>query len=276
MKLGLMIGTPDLRQPWIVALDGPDLEANFRIAAEWGYHGVELALRDPALLNGEQIKIWLARYGLEMIGLCTGEIFGSDGLGLVAEREEVMRAAEARMCGVIDLAAQFGPGTLVNIGRVRGALRPGHSLANRASGVAVFRRLAEYAAPRGVRLALEPINHYEVNYILSTPDGVEIADEVNHPNFGLMLDTYHMNIEDRNLHASLRGAQRYCWHVHVSDNNRRWPGNAHIDFPALLATLHDLGYTGYLSAEILPWPNRETAGRETVRYLQRCLQLLAE
>lgn len=276
MKLGLMIGTPDLRQPWIVVLDGPDLEANFRLAAEWGYHGVELALRDPALLDGAQIKHWLEHYRLEMIGLCTGEIFGSDGLGLVGESAEVMRAAEARMRGVIDLAAEFGPGTLVNIGRVRGALRPGHALATRASAVAVFRRLAEYAAPSGVRLALEPINHYEVNYILSTADGVEIAAEVNHPNFGLMLDTYHMNIEDQNLHASLRGARRYCGHVHVSDNNRRWPGNAHIDFPALLATLHDLGYTGYLSAEILPWPDRETAGRETVKYLKRCLQLLAE
>ena len=132
-----------------------------------------------------------------------------------------------------------------------------------------FQRLSDYAAPREVRFTLEPVNHYEVNWIVSTQDGIRLADDIGRPNFGLMLDTYHMNIEDVNIYASFRQARRYCWHVHVSDNNRKWPGNAHIDFHSVVVTLEDLGYTGYLSAEIFPWPDPETAGRETIHHMRR-------
>jgi sugar phosphate isomerase/epimerase len=269
MKLGLMIGTPDLRQPWCVILDGPDLQGNLRRAAGWGYDGVELALRDPAELDARQIRGWLEHYGLELIGLCTGEVFGSDGLGLAGMGREIAQAAEARMRAIVDLAAAFGPGTLVNVGRVRGRIDPARPEESRAQAIAALQRLADYALPTGVRLVLEPINHYEVNFILSTQEGIAFADAVNRPNLGLMLDTYHMNIEDQNLHTSLRLARQYCWHVHIADNNRKWPGNAHIDFPSIVATLNDIGYTGYLSVEALPWPDAETAGLETIRYMQR-------
>lgn len=273
MKLGLMIGTPDLLQPWVVVLDGADLDGNLRQAAEWGYDGVELALRDPACLDANSIKAGLTKYGLEMIGLCTGEVFGSDGLGLVSESPDIAAQALARMKAIVDLAAQFGAGTLVNIGRVRGAIKRGHPRASWERAVEMFRELSKHARPGDVRLVLEPINHYEVNFVLSTQDGIDMAEQVDHPNFGLILDTYHMNIEDPNIHAAFRRARRWCWHVHVSDNNRRWPGNAHIDFASIVATLRDIGYDAYLSAEILAQPDRETAGVETIRHMRRCLEL---
>ena len=90
-----------------------------------------------------------------------------------------------------------------------------------------------------------------------------------------MLDTYHMNIEEQNLHASFRQARKYLWHVYMSDNNRRWPGNAHIDFASIVATLADLGYEGYLSAEVFPWPDPDTAGQETARYMRRLVPKLS-
>jgi len=108
-----------------------------------------------------------------------------------------------------------------------------------------------------------------VNFIVTTQDGIAMAQAVDRPNFGLMLDTYHINIEDQNIYASLRQARPYCWHVHIADNNRKWPGNAHIDFASIVATLADLGYAGYLSAECAPWPDPETAGRETLHYMRR-------
>ena len=74
---------------------------------------------------------------------------------------------------------------------------------------AAFRELAEYAAPRGVRLVLEPINVLQASYIHTSQDGIEMVQRVDHPNFRLMLDTYHMNIEDVDIYASIRQAAPY-------------------------------------------------------------------
>ena len=269
MKLGLIVGTPDLRKPPIAVLSGPDLEDNLRRVAGWGYEGVELALRDSSLLDVDEVKRLLDAQHLELIGLCTGEVWGGDGLGIAGMPPDVAAEAEARLRAIIEFAGKLGDGVMINIGRVRGRIDPDHADQSWNDAVIAFQRLSDFAASHSVRLALEPVNHYEVNFILSTQDGIAFADAVGRPNFGLMLDTYHMNIEDQNMHASLRQARRYCWHIHVSDNNRCWPGNAHIDFGSIVATLDDIGYKGYLSAEIPPWPDAETAGQETIRYMRR-------
>ena len=269
MKLGLVVGTPDLRKPLVAVLSGENLDENLRRAAGWGYDGVELALRDPALHDGNEINRLLAKYRLELISLCTGEVWGGDGLGIAGMPADIAQAAEERVRSIIEFAGELGENVMINIGRVRGRIDPQRPAESWDEAVLAFQRLSDFAAPLGVRLALEPVNHYEVNFILSTQDGIAFADDVGRPNFGLMLDTYHMNIEDQNIHASFRAARKYCWHVHVSDNNRKWPGNAHIDFHSICATLADIGYNGYLSAEILPWPDIETAGRETIRHLRR-------
>jgi 5-keto-L-gluconate epimerase len=271
MKLGLIVGTPDLRKPPIAVLSGPDLEGNLRRVAGWGYDGVELALRDPALLDPEAITRLLESCELELIGLCTGEVWGGDGLGIAGMPPDIARQAETRLRAIIEFAGKLGDEVMINIGRVRGRIDPERPDQSWDEAVVAFQRLSDFAVAHSVRLTLEPVNHYEVNFILSTQDGIAFADAVDRPNFGLMLDTYHMNIEDQNMHASLRQARRYCWHVHVSDNNRKWPGNAHIDFASIAATLADMGYDGYLSAEIWPWPDPETAGQETIRHMRRCI-----
>jgi len=269
MKLGLIVGTPDLRKPLVAILSGQDLDSNLRKAAEWGYDGVELALRDPALLDGTEVRNLLKKHHLELIGLCTGEVWGGDGLGIAGMPAEIAQAGEVRMKSIIDFGAELGDGVMINIGRVRGRIDPKKPTESWEKAVVAFQRLSDYAAPRGIRLTLEPVNHYEANFILTTQDGIAFANDVNRSNFGLMLDTYHMNIEDQNIYASFRQARKYCWHVHVSDNNRKWPGNAHIDFHSIVVTLADLGYDAYLSAEVLPWPDVETAGRETIRHMRR-------
>jgi 5-keto-L-gluconate epimerase len=269
MKLGMLIGTPDLLRPSAqLILCGPDLRANLRKIADWGYDGVELALRDPALLDSRQIRSWLDECGLHLAGLSTGDVFGQDGLGLLGMPPEVAEAAEARLKAIIDFGAEFGGGVSVGIGRLRGRPVEGASGPWDAA-VATFRRIADHALVKGVRVGLEPANHHEVSFVITTQDGLAWVEAVNRPSFGLVLDTYHMNIEDQNVHASIRQAHRYCWDVHIADNNRKWPGNAHIDFGSIVATLADVGYAGYLSVEAAPWPDPETAGQETIRYMRR-------
>jgi len=269
MKISAMVGTPDLQTETLAVFAGPDLAASLRRAAAFGFDGVELMLKNPTLLDGEAIRSMLDDTGLELAGLCSGHVFGEDGLGLIGPDPENCQAAMERMKALVDLAAFLGSGTLVNIGRSRGRADENDPEGSWGRAVEAFLALSDYAEPRGVRLALEPINHTEVNYIITTQDGVRMCENVDRANFGLMLDIYHMNIEDVDISDSLREAQRYCWLVHFADSNRRWPGSADIDFPGVIDTLQEIGFDGFVSAEISPWPDSDTAARSTIDYLRQ-------
>ena len=269
IKIATMIGAPDLKEETLAPYSG-DLATAFGKVAELGYDGVELMTKDPSKLDGDQINRWLDQYDLEMIGLCTGHVFGEDQLGLVGPDAEICRQAMERLKGFVDFAAtHFGAGTLVNIGRSRGPGYPNDPATTLDKMEVAFRELAEYAEPHGVKLILEPINVHQVNHIHTSQDGLEMVKRVNHPNFGLMLDVYHMNIEDVDIYDSFREAGDLCWFVHFADNNRKWPGSAHLDFEQIVRVLNEIGYQGYVSLEILPWPDPDTAAQASIDHLHQ-------
>lgn len=269
MKISAVVGTPELESAPVAVFAGPDLELSFRKVAELGFDGVELMLKNPALLDGSQIRRLLEEYGLELAGLCSGQVYGEDGLGLIGPDPEICRRAMGRMKTLVDFAVEFGEGTMLNIGRTRGRADESDQRGSWRRAVESFCELADYAAPKGGRLSLEPINHNEINYIMTTQEGLQMVRDVGRTNFGLMLDVYHMNIEDTNICDSLRDARDYCWHIHFADSNRKWPGNANLDFPGVIEALLQLDYRGFVSAEIVPWPDPDAAGRSTIEYLRR-------
>jgi len=268
-KIATMIGSPDLRTETLAPYSGNLAEA-FAKVAQLGYDGIELMLRDPNQLDGEEIRRQLDENGLEMVGLCTGHVFGEDALGLVGPDPAVCGAAMKRLKGFVDFAAaHFGDGMLVNIGRSRGPGFPNDPTRTLGQMEEAFRELAGYASANGVRLVLEPINVHQVNHIHTSQEGIAMVKRVNHPNFGLMLDVYHMNIEDVNIYNSFRKAADICWFVHFCDNNRKWPGSAHLDFEQIIGTLNEIGYDGYVSLEILPWPDPDTAAQSSIEFLRQ-------
>lgn len=272
IKIASMVGAPDLQQETLAIYSG-DLEVAFGKLAALGYDGVELMTRDPRQLDGRQIQTSLQNHGLQLVGLCTGHVFGEDGLGLVGLGEEISRQAMDRLMAFIDFAALYGgEGTLVNIGRSRGPGYPQNSERTLAEMEAAFRQLAEYAAPRGIKIVLEPINVLQAAYIHTAQDGIAMVQRVNHANFGLMLDAYHMNIEDVDIYESIRQAKPYLWFVHFTDNNRHWPGSAHLDFGRMVAVLEEIQYEGFVSLEILPWPDPDTAAKSSINSLRRYIK----
>jgi sugar phosphate isomerase/epimerase len=269
IKIAAMIGAPDLEQETLAVYSG-DLATAFAKMAKLGYDGIELMTKNPTQLDGVRIRRWLDENHLTLAGLCTGHVYGEDGLGLVGPDPRVCRRAMARLRTFVDFAAaHFGEDVLVNIGRSRG---PGY--ANDAGGTLekmaeAFGELADYALPRKVRLALEPINVHQTPYIHTSQDGIAMVNRVSRPNFGLMLDVYHMNIEDVNVYDSFRDAGERCWFVHFADNNRKWPGSAHLGFEQIVKVLGEIGYDGYVSLEILPWPDPDTAARSSIEFLRQ-------
>ena len=266
MKIGLVMCGPDVAHGPLALLQG-SFEEKAAKAAALGYDGIELMVRDPARLDWSHVKNTLAQAGLEVPQIVTGELFGADGLCLVTADADLHRRAEERIRSVIDMAAYLG--AMVNIGRLRGMLQMLGDVAD-PWGIAVerLRRVVDYAAAREVLVTLEPLNRYETDFVLNAEDGRRLVDDLGCDNFGLMLDLFHMNIEDADVSLGLRQAGDRLWHVHIADSNRQYPGRGHTDFDPIFATLRDMDYHGYVSAEMFPRPDGDTAAARTMEYLR--------
>jgi sugar phosphate isomerase/epimerase len=245
-----------------------DWERGVETAATLGYDAVEFSLRAPDadLLNaiGEAVR---AR-GLAVSAIATGQSYYNDGLSLTSGEPDVQARLLDRMKAFIDFAA--GWGGLLIIGGVRGVLT-GDAMTcpdQRRRAQEAVRSYAEYAAPRGVSLAIEPINRYETNFINTIDEALQFLADVGSPNLLVLADTFHMNIEEISLSGSLMEAGSKLGYVHFADSNRHAPGQGHVDFRELARVLTLIGYTGYLGAEILPLPDSATAARLAIEYFR--------
>jgi sugar phosphate isomerase/epimerase len=120
---------------------------------------------------------------------------------------------------------------------------------------------ANTAASHNVPFIYEPLNRYESNLINRQADALTFLDSRAIPNTVILADLFHMNIEEPDLPAALRAIAPRLGHVHFADSNRQAIGHGHTNPAPILATLREISYSGYLSAEILPLPNPETAAQ---------------
>jgi sugar phosphate isomerase/epimerase len=268
MRLSIVLSTQAARFN-AVAFKG-DFEANVAKIAAWGYDGVELAIRDPRLVDGAALLKTLARYGLAVPAIGTGQAWGEEGLSFTDPDPAVREAAIQRVIAHVPFAAQAG--ALIIIGLLRGIVKAGVSPEQAWNWlVEALRRTSEAAAPHGVRLCLEPINRYETTLVNTIAEGLDLIETVGYNNFGLLADTFHMNIEEPRIEESLRQAGDRLFHVHVADSNRWYPGAGHVDFASMVRTLREMGYAGWLSAEIMPRPDSDTAAQRTIEHLRPIL-----
>jgi sugar phosphate isomerase/epimerase len=258
-----------------VAFKG-DFETNIAKIAGWGYDGVELAVRDPRLVDADELLRVVTTYGLEVPAIGTGQAWGEEGLSFTDPDPAVRAAAIQRVCDHVPFAARTGaacgePGrTVIIIGLLRGIVKPGVSHDQAYTWlVEALQRCSAVAAPHGVRLVLEPINHYETTLINNVEQGLELIETVRADNFGLLLDTFHMNIEEPVIEDSIRTCGDRIFHFHVADSNRWYPGAGHLDFKSILDALFATGYQGYVSGEFMPLPDADTSAQRSIAYLRR-------
>jgi sugar phosphate isomerase/epimerase len=126
---------------------------------------------------------------------------------------------------------------------------PRSAAADRQVLVDALGRLGEHAHREGVTLFLEPLNRYEDHMVNRLDEAVALCVAVGSPAVRVVGDFFHMNIEEDDPHRALRAAAAHLGHLQVSDSNRYQPGAGHLDWPALLGTVTDLGYTGHLALE---------------------------
>ena len=270
MKIALATHTPDVILAPSVSLLTGTFEERLEKAARLGYAGIELMVARPSQLNPILIQNQVKAAGLEIAAVASGPVFMLDGLTLLAEKEETSQLAVKRLGELISLASQLSA-PLVTIGSFRGRLSWAGGPSAREKLAKILQLAANQAKAQGVRLALEPLNRYETDFIRNSTEGLAFCAEIGSEVFGLLLDTYHMNIEESNLPSAIRISMTAgkLWHIHLGDSNRLVPGQGHIDFAGLVKTLIDCNYRGYLSAELLPVPDPDTAASQTIAYMHR-------
>jgi len=267
MKLSLAIQTPDVPYLLPVALLAGSLDEKLSKAAALGADGVELMCYDPATLDAKSIRSTLNHYGLEAAAVASGGL-GFAKITLLHPDAQISAVAQSRLIDLIQFAAGLGA-PLVTIGGFRGRSNGDQQASLNRLGE-ILQEAAAVAGDRGVRLAVEPLNRYECDLIQNAAQGLAFLHQVNHPALGLLLDTFHVNIEENSWIEPFEKvfAAGKLFHVHIGDNNRLPPGKGLIDFQAILKSLRSVGYQGFLSAELLALPDADSAAADTLAYLR--------
>lgn len=266
MKLCYQVATPDVAiAPSVTAFQG-DLVHSFGRLAEIGYDGVELMTLNPGKLDWNEVKQTAERFGLTVVLVCTGEIFGQLGLSFTdpdaAKRDEAVK----RVYEIIDFAAFLGAD--INIGRVRGQYRDNIPKEQTEEwAIDAFRKISDHAAPKNVRIALESVTIMQTNFINTIEEAARMCDLVDRPNFKLMMDVFHLNLEEKNLFDTIKKYASYNMHVHLADNNRRYPGHCGMDFERVIDTFKSVGYDGAFCTEIFQIPDQEQAAQGAMTHL---------
>lgn len=230
-----------------------------------GYDGVELAVRDPIQLDRGFLASILKEHNLPVPALGTGQAYVEEKLSFTDPRKEIREQAIARIKSQAMLAAKLNAMVIVGLVRGKKEQEVGTETAERW----LFDALCECASvDETVRFAIEPINRYETNLVNTVQSGLALVEKVDKKNVGLLLDTFHMNIEEPSITESIRAAKECLFHFHVADSNRWYPGAGHVDFRAVLDTLKEIGYSGFVSAEILPLPDSDLAAKHAIEYLR--------
>lgn len=265
MQKCIAISTPGARFSALAVKE--DFRESIRKVAELGYDAVELHIRDPHAVDADEIQDLLNRYRLPVPTIGTGQAYGEEGLSFADPDPEVRRKAVERIRDQMDLAVRLGI-PRVTIGLIRGTVKSG------ADPDRVEEQVRECMAEcldhnPGITLVLEPINRYETSLYNDTASAREAIDRIGRPNLKLLIDTFHMNIEEPDMVRSILAVRDTISHVHFADSNRWAPGCGHIDFGKILRALRKIRYDGAICAEILPKPSPDECLRLTIEYYRK-------
>lgn len=244
---------------WTSPLTDAQLPELLGRVAAMGFDVVELPLEDPGDLTPAAVRRALDDTGLRpaVVGAM------APGRDLVAADAATVRATQDYLRACVDLAHEVGAPSVcgpfyVATGRVQRL-----DAAERAAAYDEWRThlapVVEHAAAAGVRIGIEPLNRYETSLVNTVAQALEGLDGLLGDHLGLALDTYHLNIEERSSADAVRAAGAHLVHVQVCGSDRGAPGGDQTDWPALVAALDDVGYTGPLVIESFTADNASIA-----------------
>ncbi len=242
---------PEMRGGPFVFSDG--LADGCAKAAEHGFDAVEIFPPSADALDARQLKSLLAQYNLKIAAV-------GSGAGWVKHRLHLTDPdAAARRRGAPAI-----------IGSMQGRWGDGVTRAQALAWLAeALEELGPRAAAHGAPLLYEPLNRYETNLLNRVDDTLSFLKPLRARNVKLLCDLFHMNIEEAGIRDALRLTGPQLGHIHFADSNRHAIGFGHTDIAPVVQALRDIGYAGYISGEVLPLPDGDTAAKQTIASFKR-------
>ena len=244
---------------WVSPLTTSAAETLIPHLARLGFSAVELPLEDPSLVDARRIGRLARDHNLK-VSVCGA--FGP-GRDLTNANPAVRAATQDYIKTCLDFAAEAGAPMLCGpLYAEVGKRRQLPATARRAEwnlAVEGVREACEAAAARNLRIAIEPLNRFETDLVHTAADAVRMAREVDHSAVGVMLDSFHMTIEEDYLEHAVRTAGSLLLHMQVSENHRGIPGTGLTDWAALARGLRAIGYSGLVTIESFTPENRDLA-----------------
>jgi len=267
MKSAITISlVPESKGGPFVFWDG--LADGFARAAKLGFDAVDIFPSSAEDLDAREIKKLCQQHNLRVAAIGTGAGWVKHKLRLTDPDATVRRKAQQFIGAIVDFAGSFGaPAILGSMqGRWEGNISREQALAWLAEAL---EQLGPRAHAHGVPFLYEFLNRYETNLFNRVADSLEFLNTLRTQNVKLLCDLFHMNIEEADVAAALRLAGPKLGHVHFADSNRRAIGMGHTDMKPVMTALRDVGYDGYLSAEVFALPDSQAAAEQTIKSFQQ-------
>jgi len=237
-------------------------------AKQYGFSAAELHYSDPKKIDLSDAFDVLENESISVSGIATGAIYVIHKLSLIDESNTIRKKAIERVYEYVDIANKLS--STIIIGCVRGNMGANddkemiYSRLNES-----MRILCKYAYKKNVPVVLEAINRYENNYLNTSLEVKNFIETFEIPNLKVLLDTFHMNIEEISIEKAMEVCGDKLGYVHFADSNRYYPGAGHIDFKKVINALKKINYQGYISFECLPWPDGITAANKAIENIKR-------
>jgi sugar phosphate isomerase/epimerase len=221
-------------------------QAGLRTLQNLGFAGVELNIADPDQADAVDIQEFLNGFDLRFTMFASGLTAKKWGLSLSSDDDHVRQKSIGQCRRMIDFASNAGAGII--IGFLKG---PPANDAAEAQGrfVQSLEQITPFAEEKQVRVLVEATNRYESSVANNLADTMALIDKLGSSMLRILPDTFHMNIEEADSRKALKNTAGYYDSVHLSDNNRLFPGFGAVRFDEIIDTLKEIGFQGGLAIE---------------------------
>jgi sugar phosphate isomerase/epimerase len=252
-----------------------ELDRRMGRIASLGYQGIELSASHPLPYPVEEIVTLSLKHGLPVVSLLSGWSYSNEGLCLASPRIDVRQRAVDRLISYTGHAARLG--AVLVVGLMQG-LRSDEPDETEANGriADCLRPVAEAAAQQGATVVLEPVNHLQVGFNHTAAEAAAMVERVGSPGLSYMLDTIHLNIEERSILGAIHAHGRRIHHFHLCETNGAPFGTGNLDFAAVLRALDVVGYSHFASVKIYRNVNWEEAAGGAMTFLREQCALRIE
>jgi len=211
---------------------------------KWGFETVEIPIEATEHIDPAVVKAAADKSGLAIGSVCACMGPGRDFRGTPAEQATAMEYCKAVVvqAAVMNCPRVIGP--IYSVVGKADAVAPADQKKEFSLVVRNLKELAGYAARHGVELCIEPLNRFETDFLNTCDQGLKLLKAVGADNVKLHLDTFHMNIEEKNQGAAIRKAGKLLGHFHACGSDRGTPGNDHIDWKPIVQALQAIKYKG--------------------------------